>query len=228
MMRLAHGLAIGVVFACALGLGARRVAARRSLGSAGAHSPDCVSVGVHPRDFQHEAEVLSGSATFSADESAERGLQRVRDCLALAEHDPLGAMKMALAHRLVAVDSGLLASLMARWATQDFDGAYAWMKAREPGPWRDDMLARLAYLRAQADPLAAARLVVADMSSGHARDEAIISVLHQWALQDVEAAGLWAQSLAGDALRQRAAAEVEGVATATVVQRTRFSSPVQR
>ncbi|EDY20620.1 hypothetical protein CfE428DRAFT_1817 [Chthoniobacter flavus Ellin428] len=123
-------------------------------------------------------------------------------------------MKMAVANHLQEVDSGLSASLIAQWATQDFEHAYEWTKAQEPDALRDDMLARLAYLRAQSDPVAAARLVATDISAGPARDEAVISVIHQWTLQDARGAALWAQSLPDESLRQRASDEIAGLAAA--------------
>jgi hypothetical protein len=122
-------------------------------------------------------------------------------------------MEMALANQLQDVDPGLLASLVNQWAIHDFDGAHAWIKTQETGVWRNDMLARLAYLRAQTDPLAATRLAVADISPGPARDEAMISVLHQWALRDSETARAWADSFRDDGLKTRALAEIQGLQT---------------
>ena len=131
-------------------------------------------------------------------------------------------MKMAVANHLQEVDSGLSASLIAQWATQDFERAYDWTKAQEPGPPRDDMLARLAYLRAKADPAAAARLVAADVSAGPTRDEAVISVIRQWAPQDARGAALWAQSFQDATLRQRASDEIAGqAATSFPMKRAR-------
>ena len=181
-MRSAHRVALGVVLACAVGLVAHRVAAPRPLA----------------------APAASPTASILARAPARR-------CLALAEHDPLAAMEMALANHLQDVDSRLLTSLISQWAIHDFDGVHAWMKTQETGAWRNDMLARLAYLRAQTDPLAAARLAVADISPRPARDEAMISVLHQWALRDPEAAKAWADSFRGDRLKTRALAEIQGL-----------------
>jgi len=89
----------------------------------------------------------------------------------------------------------------------------SWTNTQEASAWRDNIRAYLAYLRAQTDPLAAARLVVSDISPGPARDEAMISVLHQWALRDSEAAKAWADSFSDDKLKKRALAEIEGLQT---------------
>ena len=156
----------------------------------------------------------ASSPALSAEEAVSPRIRLERQCLTLAEQDPLAAMDFALKHKLTADDPGLLTSLLMQWASRDFDAAYEWTKTQEAGAWRDNTLAHLAYLRAQTDPLAAARLVVADISVGPARDEAIISVVHQWALRDRDAAGRWAQSFVDEKLRARASAEVAGLAAA--------------
>jgi hypothetical protein len=163
----------------------------------------------------HAAVPLVSSPAPSADVSVSPRLQLERRCLALAEQDPLAAMELALKNNLTADDPGLLTSLIMQWASRDFDAAYDWTKTQEAGAWRDNTLAHVSYFRAKTDPVAAARIVVTDIQAGRARDEAIISVVHQWALQDAEAAGLWAQSLADETLRQRASAEVAGLAAAS-------------
>lgn len=219
-MRPTHGVAVGVVFACALGLLARYIAAPLPLASPAAslpvHASACLIASDAPvpsgPPLLTDPALPSDPPLSSSDEGTDRGILLVRQCLALGERDPLAAMEMANANQLQEVDPGLAASLMAQWAAQDFARAYEWTKTQEPGAWREDILARLAYVRAQADPVAAARIVATDMSAGPAQDEAVISVIHQWALRDARGAGLWAQSLPGEALRQRASAEVAALA----------------
>ncbi|HEY8993719.1 MAG TPA: hypothetical protein VIM71_03460 [Lacunisphaera sp.] len=211
-MQSAHRVVFGVVLACALGLVVHHMAAPRPLPPITARSPAATPARASVKLGEPAPPLPSEPPLSSPDEEADQRLLLARRCLALAESDPLAAMEIAFAHCLQNVDSSLLANLMIQWAKQDFEGAYEWSKTQEPGVWRDDTLARLAYLRAPADPLAAARIVVTDMSAGPARNEAIISVVHQWAIQDREAAGLWAQSLADQTLRQRASAEVAGIA----------------
>lgn len=68
------------------------------------------------------------------------------------------------------------------------------------------------FVRAQTDPVAAASLAVKDVSAGPARDEALMSVIYQWALKDPQRAGLWVQSFPDEPLRKRASAEIAGIA----------------
>jgi hypothetical protein len=88
----------------------------------------------------------------ATDAPASREVLLVRRCLTFAERDPLSAMEMALAENLCATDPGLRANLLLRWAAQDFSAAYEWTESQEGGAWRDDLLARLGYVRAQKDP----------------------------------------------------------------------------
>lgn len=209
-MRPAQRLVIGTVLACGLGVLVHRFATPRPLvsGTRPSHS-DLTGAPEGPVD--PSASLVSPPAP-SVEPAISPRIQLERQCLTLAEHDPLAAIELALKHNLTDDDPGLLTNLLMQWASRDFDAAYEWTKTQEAGAWRDNTMAHLGYLRAQTDPLAAARLVVADISTGPARDEAIISVVHQWALRDPEAAGLWAGALVDEALRQRAAAEVAGIA----------------
>jgi hypothetical protein len=219
-MRPAHGVTVVVILACALGLAVHYIITPlpppSPSDSIPTHAPARLNVSGAPLSseprFLTQTALSSDLSESSSGEGADSSILLERRCLAIAERDPLAAMIMAADNHLQEVDSALSTSLVAQWAAQDFERAYEWTKAQEPGPWRDDMLARLAYLRAPADPKAAARLVAVDMASGPAQDEAAISVIHQWALKDVQGAASWAQSLPDEALRQRAFDEIAGLA----------------
>jgi len=214
-MRPSHGFAVGAVIACTAALLAHRFDVPLLLVSPATPPPTPISARVSDNLLKPAPPLPSEPPLSSSDESTDRGILFARQCLALAERDPLAAMEMATTNHLQDVDSGLAASLISQWAGQDFDRAYQWTRTQEPGAWRDDMLARLAYVRAQTDPIAAARLVATDMSASPTRDEAVISVIHQWALRDARGAAFWAQSLPDEILRQRASAEIAGLAAAS-------------
>lgn len=203
-MNTAFRVAIGAALACALGLVARQVFApeRHATGATtGLGGPNEIAriTTPPPSARQHpEAEVVPPA----------------RRCLALAEQDPLAAMEMALARDLCAEDPGLLPALLIRWAERDFAAAHEWTFRQEPGDWRDHQLARLAYLLAQTDPPAAARLVLGEIPPGPRHEEAVLSVLHQWALRAPAQARVWADGLATDTLRRRATAELAALARA--------------
>jgi hypothetical protein len=131
----------------------------------------------------------------------------VQQCLRIAETDVLAAMDFAVAQKLTGDDPGLLTALVLRWAERDFAGALAWTQAQPPGPARDNTLAHLAFLRAQSDPHAAAR-IVSQIPAGPIHEEAVISVVHQWSRHDWEAARFWIDGLTPENLRLRALSEL--------------------
>jgi len=132
----------------------------------------------------------------------DRG-ELVRQCLRTAETDVLTAIDLALTQKLTNDDRGLLTALVMRWAEQDFSGALEWARSSAPGNGRDNILAHLAFLQAQSDPLAAARIVTY-IAEGPVRDEAVISVVHQWSRRDRETARYWIDGISQEALRRRA------------------------
>ncbi len=134
-----------------------------------------------------------------------------RRCLALAEHDPIEAMEFALNHHLLETQPGLLENLTGQWASHDFKAAHEWLRKQEPGDWRDQLMARVAYVGSQSDPAAAAQIVSTEMAPGPKQNEAAISVLHQWAQRDSAAAAAWVDAFPPGDLRTRAQAELEGI-----------------
>lgn len=130
-------------------------------------------------------------------------------CLTLAQHEPRQAVQAAIDTGLCDTDAGLLENLTAQWATSDFAAAHAWVRQQEASDWRDDLVARVAFAGSQSEPADAARLVVGEMAPGPKQNEAAISVLHQWALRDLDAAAAWANTFPNGNLRTRALSEIE-------------------
>jgi hypothetical protein len=131
----------------------------------------------------------------------------VQQCLRIAETDVLAAMDFAVAQKLAGDDPGLLTAVILRWAEHDFAEALEWVQAQPPSPARDNTLAHLAFLRAQSDPHAAAR-IVSQIPAGPIHEEAVISVVHQWSRRDWEAARFWIDGLTPENLRLRAITEL--------------------
>jgi hypothetical protein len=57
----------------------------------------------------------------------------------------------------------------------------------------------------------AAQLIIADLPPGPKQTEAAISVLHKWALQDVDGAAAWAEQFPAGPLRDRALNELSAI-----------------
>jgi hypothetical protein len=159
---------------------------------------------------QQNADAALAWAAGIAD-AAQRQKAREIVCLTLAQCDPRRAVQTAIDTDLCNTDAGLLENLTAQWAASDFSAAHAWVRQQDAGDWRDDLVARVAFAGSQSDPAAAAQLVVGEMSPGPRQNEAAISVLHQWALRDLDAAAAWANSFPDGSLRTRALSEIEGI-----------------
>lgn len=122
--------------------------------------------------------------------------------------DPAAAVRLRQEASLPAGDDPVLENLTQRWAESDLHSALQWADSLPPGDQRDHVTARAAYVQAQASPEAAATLIMDRMSPGLAQEEALISVLHQWAQRDLGAAQIWVKQMTPGPVRVRAGVEL--------------------
>jgi len=125
-------------------------------------------------------------------------------CIELAGTNPALAVTNADVFNLGEQDTNLLPALVGQWAAKDLQGALDWSQNYSVNDQREDMLARVAFVEAQTDPAGAARLVVENISPGTTQDDAAISVLHQWALNDLAGATAWVENFPEGPLKTRA------------------------
>lgn len=131
-------------------------------------------------------------------------------CLALAEKDPRRAISLALAYGAEDDDSALLESLTMQWCEIEPETVLDWARTQPPGEWRERMLARVSFVLSKSEPEKAAELVCG-LIPGSLQDEAVMTVLHQWALKDAAAALRWANEFPDPVLRERAIAEISNL-----------------
>jgi hypothetical protein len=127
-------------------------------------------------------------------------------CAEVASFDP--AQAVTLAERYAGGNVPLLENLVQQWSEQNQNAAIAFALARPAGETRNRLLARVSLTQARTDPVAAGQLVIKHIQPGETQDEAIISVLHQWALRDVDAALAWVREFPPGGLRDRALNEI--------------------
>ena len=139
----------------------------------------------------------------------------------LARENPGRALHLASRSLRADETSPALENLAHQWAEKDFAAALAWTLGNSAGAQRDQLLARLAFVQASDNAPAAARLVIEEMKAGEARDEAVISVLHQWAPRDLTGASAWAGRIPESALRERALAELSSITKFRLVEAAR-------
>ena len=135
-------------------------------------------------------------------------------CAQVAETDP--AQAVALAERYAGGCTNLLENLVYQWSERNEPAARAYALARPAGDERDRLLSRVALTRSKEDPAEAAKLVIESIAPGETQNEAVMSVLHQWALLNPTQALAWAQLFPEGALKTRALKEVENLSGQTV------------
>ena len=144
--------------------------------------------------------------------SRERDALVTDVCLQVCEDDPAEAVRALQRHIAGDRPHGGLEALAERWARKDFTAARGWAFSQPEGDQRDRIIARLAFHQAQDSPREAATLVANEIPEGGTQTEAVMTVLHQWAMLDPAAAAEWAGLFPEGELRTRAVHELEGMA----------------
>jgi hypothetical protein len=175
--------------------------------------------GTHDLVLHRVAQLWAARDTSAAlDWAATLGNARERDdiltavFLQIAESDPAEAVRARGRHVTDDKPNAGLEALTHRWAERDFPAARDWALSRTAGAQRDQLIARLAYVQSQTAPFEAATLAVENVPAGRVQTEAVMAVLHQWALRDLAAAEKWAESFPEGDLRNRAVNELNGIA----------------
>lgn len=131
-------------------------------------------------------------------------------CFQIARTDPRRAM--VLAEQFHLNPDAVLENLAQQWAANDLNAAYHWIAAQPDDGQRNALVTGLTFIWSQTEPLNAAQFVVQQMAPGPAQDEAIMMVLHQWALADPAGASAWVAQFPDSPLRDRAQNELSGLA----------------
>lgn len=152
---------------------------------------------------------IGGTLTWvtSLLDQGDRDLAALSATTQVAQTDPAGALELAQALR-IGLDDGRFERMAQLWAEEFPQAAVDWATAQPAGALRDRLLTRIVHVRAQQDPLAAARLATAQFAPGANRDNAILTVVRHWAVRDQAAATLWAGSFDSGSLRDRAFSEI--------------------
>jgi hypothetical protein len=151
---------------------------------------------------------LNRVAAMPSREQQDEALARI--CYEWAGFDPRAAVENAIEWELDEVP-GLIGNLAQQWASADINAARDWTKLQPRGEVRSELVTRIGFVMSQDDPRAAAGYVLEELEAGEAQTEAVISVLHQWALQDPASASSWVGTFPTGSLRERALQELAGI-----------------
>jgi len=125
----------------------------------------------------------------------------------VGQSDPIGALELAELLR-VGSDDGSLFHYAQLWTEENPQAAVAWAVQHKPGQLRDQLLTRVAWVRAQSDPVEAATLVLQHLDAGPVRDQAIAGVVRHWAVRDQVAAEAWVSAFPPGAAKDLALKEL--------------------
>lgn len=182
-------------------------AAARLLDQAGAFREDAIR-GL-ARTWAKSDLTAARDWAVSLQEAGERERAVTFLSFALAEGDPGKALRFAQKEGLND-QTGTIRNLAQQWAARDFPAAREWAHDLPQGPERNEIFGRLAMVRATSDPVEAAQLVVSEIQEGPAQEEAAMTVLNRWLIQDPEAAAKWVESFPESDLKERADRELAG------------------
>jgi DNA-binding transcriptional regulator YbjK len=122
-------------------------------------------------------------------DNAERNEVLEDACFQIAESDPERAV--ALAEQFNLSQDSVLENLAQQWAGKNLTAACNWITVQPAGDRRDALVTGMTFIWSQTEPVGAAQFVVRQMPPETAQDEAIMMVLHQWALVDPAGANAW-------------------------------------
>ena len=130
-------------------------------------------------------------------------------CYGLAQKDPARALDLA---QSLQQPSSVMENIVQQWSGSDLPSALTWVNNQPDSDERNEMIQRVVLVLAPSDPADTAGLIFEQMPAGSAQDEAIMTLLNQWANKDLKAAALWVENnLSNSPLRDRALAELEGI-----------------
>lgn len=134
-------------------------------------------------------------------------------CSRLTDEDPAKAIRLAWDHGLDEAPGDFMGGLTAGWAARDLHGAREWLESQTEGELRDRLMGPVVFELAKTDPATAARMVAEEMGNGESQREAAISVLHQWATREPEAAASWVDTFPDGELKEMAWRELRAQGT---------------
>jgi hypothetical protein len=160
------------------------------------------------RIAQHVKELNLPSKLDRMPLTADQKAELARSTFTIAQTNPTAAIELTLKYQLDNGSGDVLPNLMQLWAQRDFDSALQWAVAQPPGDQRDRIFSHLAFAESQSAPREAADMILEQIPPGPAQQEAALTVLHQWLLQDFSAAKAWADQFPESDFKQRAQAEL--------------------
>jgi hypothetical protein len=166
-----------------------------------------VSLRVVAQRWAHMDAAAASLWAASLGDTTERDQAILNVALELAQSDPPQAVRLLERQFTADIPAGVLEGVAQQWAEKSYQDALAWSESLPPGARRDLVLQRLVFVRANQNPMDAARLAQEAFIDGDKRTDALASVALSWGSRDPTSAREWARTLEGHA-RERVDAEL--------------------
>jgi hypothetical protein len=147
----------------------------------------------------------------SLPDAGEATVARRAICLSLSQTNPRAAVERCAENDADVAGEGDFQGIFQTWAESDPASASAWLVAQPPSARLDKLRQRYVHVLARTSPHEALRMTQEGFTVAADRDEALLTVLHQWGLQDLHAAREWAENNAAGDVKSRALAELDGL-----------------
>ena len=133
-------------------------------------------------------------------------------CQQIARTDPVSAIAAAERTGVVRDNPDFIPYLVEVWADKDAPSALSWVRAQPEGEIRNEYMSKVVFKMAQGAKYdSAVKLALDEIPAGVQQDDALITIVNQWAQKDLESATVWVETFSiANPLRGRAFAELEG------------------
>lgn len=144
--------------------------------------------------------------------AAERHSFTIAACLQIAKADPVSAIATAERTGVARDNRDFIPHLIDVWAGKDAPSALSWVRAQPEGETRNEYMSKVVFKMAQGAKYDnAVKLALDEIPAGVQQDDALITIVNQWAQKDLESATVWVETFSiANPLRGRAFAELEG------------------
>ena len=121
---------------------------------------------------------------------------------------PLMALQIALDLPAGQQRDDLIRRGAMQWASEDANGAVAWVNQIPQGDLRNQALSGVAIVWSANEPVTAATLALNELPPGRLLEDTVVSIIQRWAQQQPEMAAAWVERFSEGELREAAVANL--------------------
>jgi len=156
-------------------------------------------VNENPREALEWAAQLPEKEAVLGDERFRQSIRNMAQALTGMSTAHPGEQNLELQH------------FLSLWAEVDLSAAQSWATQQPQGDARNEMITRIASIYSETHPAEAACWILDEIPPGPAQEEAVMTVIHHWSLQNRQEVIAWVQQFPPSSLRLRATQELDSI-----------------